>query len=52
MYQRCVLVALLAAATLQGSIDAGAVTSRKSGAGLTDAAALDIGARVESYGQL
>ena len=49
MYQRCVLVALLAAATLQGSIDAGAVTSRKSGAAPTDAAALAIGARVADW---
>jgi rhamnogalacturonyl hydrolase YesR len=49
--QRCVLVALLAAATMQGSIDAGAATSRdaEAGARLPDAAVLAVGARVADW---
>jgi len=49
--QRCVLVALLAAAAMQGSIDVGAATSRdaEAGARLTDAAVLAIGARVADW---
>ena len=51
MQQRCVLVALLAAATMQGSIDAGAATSRdaEAGARLPDAAVLAVGARVADW---
>ena len=51
MQQRCVLVALLAAATMQGSIDAGAATSRdaEAGARLPDAAVLAIGAKVADW---
>jgi unsaturated rhamnogalacturonyl hydrolase len=49
--QRRMLVALLAAATLQGSLDAGAVTSRDAAADarLTDAAALASGAKVADW---
>jgi unsaturated rhamnogalacturonyl hydrolase len=49
--QRRMLVALLAAATVQGPIEAGAVTSRgaEAGARLTDAAVLAIGARVADW---
>ena len=49
MYQRRVLVALLAAATLQGSMGAGAVTSGEAGASVTDVTALAIGARVADW---
>ncbi len=51
MQQRCVLVALLAAAAMQGSIDAGAATSRDVGAGarLPDAAVLAVGVRVADW---
>jgi unsaturated rhamnogalacturonyl hydrolase len=47
--QRCVLVALLAAASVLGPIEAGAVTAREAGAVPTDAAALAIGARVADW---
>ena len=45
MQQRRMLVALLAAAAMQGSIDAGAATSRdaEAGASLAEAAVLAIG---------
>jgi unsaturated rhamnogalacturonyl hydrolase len=47
--QRRVLVALLAAATVLGPIEAGAVTAREAGAIPTDTAALAIGARVADW---
>src|ERR1700722_2366135 len=49
--QRCVLVALLAAAAMQGSIDAGAATSRdaEAGARLPAAAVLAGGARAADW---
>jgi unsaturated rhamnogalacturonyl hydrolase len=47
--QRRVLAALMAAATVQGSIEAGAVTSGEAGEGLTDATVLAIGAKVADW---
>ena len=49
MHLRRVLVVLLTAATVLGPIETGAATDRKAEAGLTDAAALAIGARVADW---
>jgi unsaturated rhamnogalacturonyl hydrolase len=49
VHRRRMLVALLAAATGLGPIEAGAVTAREAGAGPTDAVALAIGARVADW---
>ncbi len=49
MQQRRVLVVLLAAATVQGPIEAGEVTSREVGPGVPVASALAIGAKVADW---
>jgi unsaturated rhamnogalacturonyl hydrolase len=49
LHLRRVLVVLLTAATVLGPIETGAATDRKAESGLTDAAALAIGARVADW---
>jgi unsaturated rhamnogalacturonyl hydrolase len=49
LHLRRVLVVLLTAATVLGPIETGVATDRKSGARLTDAAALAVGARVADW---